>query len=157
MITKKVNFIIENAAAKSLQSCPTLCDPVDGSPPGSAVHGIFQARVLEWVAVAFSEATLQTQPNSPGTVDFWRRKWQPTPVFLPGKSHGQRNLAGHSPWGCTESATTEHISTGWFHDTYMKPLKHTFLVVKCLLSSASSAPPSLPRNHRIPRTQYLKD
>ena len=42
------------AAAKSLQSCPTLCDPVDGSPPGSAVPGILQARTLEWVAIAFS-------------------------------------------------------------------------------------------------------
>ena len=42
------------AAAKSLQSCPTLCDPIDGSPPGFSVHGIFQARVLEWVAIAFS-------------------------------------------------------------------------------------------------------
>ena len=42
------------AAAKSLQSCPTLCDPIDGSPLGSPVHGIFQARVLEWVAIAFS-------------------------------------------------------------------------------------------------------
>ena len=44
------------AAAKSLQSCPTLCDSIDGSPPGSAVPGIFQARVLEWVAIAFSGA-----------------------------------------------------------------------------------------------------
>ena len=42
------------AAAKLLQSCPTLCDPIDGSPPGSAVPGILQARVLEWVAFAFS-------------------------------------------------------------------------------------------------------
>ena len=42
------------AAAKSLQSCPTLCDPIDGSLPGSSVHGIFQARVLEWGAIAFS-------------------------------------------------------------------------------------------------------
>jgi len=42
------------AAAKSLQSCPTLCDPIDGSPPGSSIHGIFQARVLEWGATAFS-------------------------------------------------------------------------------------------------------
>ena len=42
------------AAAKSLQSCPTLCDPVDGSPPGSSVREIFQARVLEWGAIAFS-------------------------------------------------------------------------------------------------------
>ena len=43
------------AAAKSLQLCPTLCDPRDGSPWGFSVHGIFQARVLEWGAIAFSE------------------------------------------------------------------------------------------------------
>ena len=42
------------AAAKSLQSCPTLCDPIDGSPPGSPVPGILQARTLEWGAIAFS-------------------------------------------------------------------------------------------------------
>ena len=42
------------AAAKSLQSCPTLCDPIDGSPPGSAVPGILQARTLEWVVISFS-------------------------------------------------------------------------------------------------------
>ena len=42
------------AAAKSLQSCPTLCDPIDSSPPGSPVPGILQARVLEWGAIAFS-------------------------------------------------------------------------------------------------------
>ena len=44
------------AAAKSLQSCPTLCDPIDGSPPGSPVPGIFQARTLEWVAISSSNA-----------------------------------------------------------------------------------------------------
>ena len=44
------------AAAKSLQSCPTLCDPIDGSPPGFPVPGIHQARTLEWVAIAFSNA-----------------------------------------------------------------------------------------------------
>ena len=42
------------AAAKSRQSCPTLCDPIDGSPPGSSVPGILQARILEWVAISFS-------------------------------------------------------------------------------------------------------
>ena len=47
---------VSAAAAKSLQSCPTLCEPTDGSPPGSAVPGILQARELEWVAVAFSNA-----------------------------------------------------------------------------------------------------
>ena len=44
------------AAAKSLQSCLTLCDPIDGSPPGSSVHGILQARTLEWVAISSSNA-----------------------------------------------------------------------------------------------------
>ena len=45
-----------SAAAKSLQSCPTLCDPIDGSPPGSPVPGILRARTLEWVAISFSNA-----------------------------------------------------------------------------------------------------
>ena len=44
------------AAAKTLQSCLTLCDPIEGSPPGSPVPGILQARTLEWVAISFSDA-----------------------------------------------------------------------------------------------------
>ena len=50
------NYIYAAAVAKSLQSCPTLCDPIDGSPPGSPVPGILQARILEWVAISFSSA-----------------------------------------------------------------------------------------------------
>ena len=50
------------AAAKSSQSCPTLCDPIDGSPPGFPVPGILQARTLEWVAISFSSA--------------WKEKWK---------------------------------------------------------------------------------
>ena len=53
--TRRYHFTL-NAAAKSLQSCPTLCDPRDGSPPGSPVPGILQARTLEWVAISFSNA-----------------------------------------------------------------------------------------------------
>ena len=49
------------AAAKSLQSCLTLCDPIDGSPPGSSVRGILQARTLEWVAISFSIHTLRSR------------------------------------------------------------------------------------------------
>ena len=52
------------AAAKSLQSCPTLCDPIDGSPPGSPMPGIFQTRVLEWGASALGQAN--TQMNCQG-------------------------------------------------------------------------------------------
>ena len=49
------------AAAKSLQSCLTLCDPIDSSPPGSSVHGILQARILEWVAISFSNACMHAK------------------------------------------------------------------------------------------------
>ena len=52
---RKENDIVA-AAAKSLQLCPTLCDPIDGSPPGSPIPGILQARILEWVAISFSSA-----------------------------------------------------------------------------------------------------
>ena len=52
----EVYIAIAIAIAKSLQSCPTLCDPIDGSPPGSPVPGILQARTLEWVAISFSNA-----------------------------------------------------------------------------------------------------
>ena len=49
-------FFTTAAAAKSLQSCPSLCDPIDSNPPGSAILGILQARTLEWVAISFSNA-----------------------------------------------------------------------------------------------------
>ena len=51
---QKTKIMASDAAAKSLQSCPTLCDPIDGSPPGSHVLGILQAGTLEWVAISFS-------------------------------------------------------------------------------------------------------
>ena len=53
---KKIYDKAAVAAAKSLQSCPTLCNPRDGSPPGSPVPGILQARTLEWVTISFSNA-----------------------------------------------------------------------------------------------------
>ena len=60
-LTQETPATAAAAAAKSLQSCLTLCDPIDGSPPGSSVHGIFQARVLEWGVIAFS----RLQPRWP--------------------------------------------------------------------------------------------
>ena len=48
-------------AAKSLHSCPTLCDPIDGSPPGCPIPGILQARILEWVAISFSNACMHAK------------------------------------------------------------------------------------------------
>ena len=52
------------AAAKSLQSFPTLCEPIDGSPPGSAVPGLLQARTLEWAAISFSNACMKVKSES---------------------------------------------------------------------------------------------
>ena len=135
--TEKYNRICMYA-----QLCVTLCHPMDCSPPGYSVYGIFQARILEWVAIScFREIflTLGSNPlllhllyqqedsphnllgfpgGSSGKVPAcqcrrckrlrfdpwvrkfpWIRKWQPTPVFLPGKSHRQRSLVGYSPWG----------------------------------------------------------
>ena len=53
---EKLLSLTPAAAAKSLQSCPTLCDPIDGRPPGSSIPRILQARTLEWVAISFSNA-----------------------------------------------------------------------------------------------------
>ena len=63
-----------SAAAKSLQSCPTLCDPIDGSPPGSCVPGILQARTLEWVAISCSNAW-KVKVKSLGRVRLFATPW----------------------------------------------------------------------------------
>ena len=67
--------MIAAAAAKSLQSCPALCDPTDGSPPGSLVPGILQARTLEWVTISFSNA--------------WKWKWSRSVVFADKITYSQ--------------------------------------------------------------------
>ena len=80
--------------AKSLQSCPTLCNPIDGSPPGSPIPGILQARILEWVAISFSNAGKEKGKWSRSVMsDSWRpHGLRPTrllhPGDFPGKSTG---------------------------------------------------------------------
>ena len=56
----------------------------------------------------------------------WRRKWKPTPVFLPGESHGQRSLVGYSPWGCKELDTTELLSAYTYTHTHTNTHSHIF-------------------------------
>ena len=82
-----------NAAAKSLQSCPTLCDPIDGSPPGSPVPGIVQARTLEWVAISFSNPHLMAPPKL-NCWDLW------------GKDKGRNGKRGRS------KPTSPHLPPG---------------------------------------------
>ena len=83
-----------SAAAKSLQLCPTLCDPIDGSPPGCSVPGVLQARTLEWVAISFSNAwTWKVKVKSLSHVRLSRpHGLQPTrllrPWDFPSKSTG---------------------------------------------------------------------
>ena len=76
---------VETAAAKSLQSCLTLCDPIDSSPPGFPVPGILQARTLEWVAISFSNA--------------WSEKWK-----------GSRSVVSDSsnPMDCSPQGSSVH-------------------------------------------------
>ena len=100
------------------QSCPTLCNPMDSSPPGSSVHGILQARILEWVAIPFSL-------NVPRHIQ-WRRQWHPTPVLLSGKSHGRRSLESWSPWVARSwTRLSNFIFTFHFHALEKKMATHS--------------------------------
>ena len=104
------------AAAKSLQSCLTLCDPIDSSPPGSPVHRILWARTLEWVAISFSTANAEDMRDS-GLI--------PGSGRSPGGGHSNplqysclenpmdrgAPQAGYSPWGHKELDTTEATHT----------------------------------------------
>ena len=111
------HFLLQCMKVKSesevAQSCLTLSDPVDCSLPGSSVRGIFQARVLEWGAIAFSEwyitAIKKNVFESVYCFMSGRRQWHPTPVLLPGKSHGWRSLVGCSPRGREELNMTEQL------------------------------------------------
>ena len=111
---------------KSLQSCPTLCDPMDCSQPGSSVHGTLQVRTLEWVTMPSSRGSSQPrdgiQESRLSILQYWRPgfdpwigkiPWQLTPVFLPG----QRSLVGYSLWGHKESYVTERLSTAQHQHT----------------------------------------
>ena len=89
---KDIQHAAAAAATKSLQSCPTLCDPIDGSPPGSPVPGILKARTLEWVAISFSNAwKWKVKGKSLSCIRLLVTPWlQPTrlccPWDFPGKS-----------------------------------------------------------------------
>ena len=82
-----IHSFVAAAAAKSLQSCPTLCDPIDGSPPSSPDPGILQARTLEWVATSFSNVwKWKVKVKSHGRVWLWATPW--TAVYQAPPSMG---------------------------------------------------------------------
>ena len=96
LLIRKLKMNKVAAAAKSRQSCPTLCNPIDGSPPGSSVPGILQARTLEWVAISFSKAWKWKVKSESEVAQSCPTQWphglQPTrllhPWDFPGKSTG---------------------------------------------------------------------
>ena len=76
------------AAAKSLQLCPTLCDPIHGSPPGSSVPGILQAGILEWVAISFSNACMDAKSLQSCSTPWQQPIGLRCPQDSPGKNTG---------------------------------------------------------------------
>ena len=118
---QRATAAVAGAAAKSFQSCLTLCDPMDGSPPGSPVPGILQARTLEWVAWSFSNAwkwKVKVKLLShvwllvtPGTaayqaspsMGFSRQEyWSGVPLPSPPKGHNSVQTSHQICWGCLE-------------------------------------------------------
>ena len=96
------HMLVTATAAKSLQSCLTLCDPLDGSPPGSPVPGILQARTLEWVAISFSNAwKWKVKVKSLSHV----RLSNPTDCSLPGSFIHGIFQARVLEWGATAFST----------------------------------------------------
>ena len=177
---------------KSLQSCPTLCDPKDCSPPDTFVHRIPQARILEWVAIPSSRGSSQPRDQTHVSCishigrwvlyqsshcwyqkgqlwrsdiqemhqcSFWfpltytiprRRQWHPTPVLLPGKSHGQRSLIGYSP-RVTKSRTWLSDLPFTFHFHALEKEKATHSSVLAWRIPGTGEPGGLPSmgSHRV--------
>ena len=123
------------AAAKSLQSCPTLCDPRDGSPPGSPVPGILQARTLEWVAISFSNAwKWKVKVKSLNCVRLLATPW--TAVYQAPPSVGfsrQENWSGVPlpfPKHGTRTKYKENIFVVWYRETFLsKPQNERLLTM----------------------------
>ena len=117
------HFLLQRMKVKSesevTQSCPTLHDPMDYSLPGSSVHGIFQARVLEWVAIAFSKIKLVNPKGDQSWVFIGRTDVKAeTPIVWPPDAKSW--LIGKDPdtwkdWGQEEKGTTEDEMVGWHH------------------------------------------
>ena len=107
------------AAATSLQSCPTLCDPIDGSPPGSAIPGILQARTLDWVAISFSNAwKWKVKVKSLGCVRLFTTPWtaahQAPPSMGFSRQEDWSGAPSPSPTVALQSCVKYCGAAGWF-------------------------------------------
>ena len=117
------------AAAKSLQSCPTLCNPIDGSPPGSLVPGILQARTLEWVAISFSSAwKWKVKGKSLSRARLLATPWTAAPLAPPSMGFSRQECWSGVPlpsWGkqrCTKQDSSKLL--------VIKKITQTWTVLK---------------------------
>ena len=135
------------AAAKSLQSCPTLCDPRDGSPLGSSVPGILQARILEWVAISFSSAGKWKVKSESEVAQLCSTLSNPMVWSLPGSSIHGIFQARVLEWGAIAFSAVQRHITGiqdkgysfWImeQDVYWKKMEISEFYTDCLAISTS--------------------
>ena len=119
------------AAAKSLQSCPTLCDPIDGSPPGSPVPGILQGRTLEWVAISFYNAwKWKVKVKSLSCVQLLETSW--TAAYQASPSMG---FSRQEYWSGVPLPSTDAPHKGRKNEVAMQGQGWPFLQISSLLAS----------------------
>ena len=148
----RIMHLLTAAAAKSLQWCPTLCDPIDGSPPGSPVPGILQPRTLEWVAISFSNAwKWNVKVKLLSCVWLFATPWTvayqaPHPWDFPGKSSGVgchlRNKWQGSPaltFSFLTNPTSLHYT--WLLYTRLQGRKFCRSVKKDFFQDSCGSPP----------------
>ena len=128
------------------QSCPTLCDPMDCSPPGSSVHGIFQARGLEWIAISFSRGSSQPRRSNPG-LPHCRHSLPSEP---PGKQISDMKWS-EVKWSC--SVVPDSV-TPWTV-TYWAPLSMGFSRREYCSGLPFPSPEDLPESGIKPRSPAL--
>ena len=105
----------QSAAAKSLQSCPTLCDSIDGSPPGSPIPGILQARTLEWVAISFSNAwKWKVKVKSLSRVRLFTTPW--TAAYQAPPTMG---FSGQEYWSGVPSPSPDETASASFNNLHL--------------------------------------
>ena len=117
------------AAAKSIQSCPTLCVPIDGSSPGSPVSGILQARTLEWVAISFSNAWKWKLESESEVVQSCPTLSDPMDCSLPGSSAHGIFQARVLEWGATAFSDiyTQICDIHTYINKHMHTYTHTYI------------------------------
>ena len=140
------------AAAKSLQSCPTLCDPIDGSPPGSVVPGILQARTLEWVAISFSNAwKWKVKVKSLSHVRLLATPWTTAHQAPPPMGFSRQEYWSGVPLPLSDYTRKQNVNEATFLYFYSK-----FSILTCM-KQASLDTPLWVTKHPIgnPVVQYL--